>query len=355
MKTQTRILVYDLLTGSSLGGIEYKGSVLSALDGNKLVNYDLEGNKLDESTLTGLTAPKGITNLGGTAYILDGTNIVPYTNKTKGTAIPLQGITNVVDITNDGTYLYVATATTKTIYAFDPTRRIPERDVQLHAELSVTGIAYADNLLHVTTSNGHVFHYAITEIAASSVTTNAIQLPSSYRPRGVSVIGDHIAILENNGDDIRGYSGRGTIGRYTDLDYDFSQDTPNEPDAIHGMDVDGYTAYVINRNSSATSDLHKVFVYDIRPFIKKMLDIQFNITTQTIRNVRKTLNMKFGIEQVVNKTLNVKFNLEQIVRKTLNVKFDLWHHVPKTLNMKFNMLKTILPKNTQHAIQHYFH
>ena len=147
-----QILVYDLLTGVSLGGIEYKGSVLSALDGNKLVNYDLEGNKLDESTLTGLTAPKGITNLGGTAYILDGTNIVPYTNKTKGTAIPLQGITNVVDITNDGTYLYVATATTKTIYAFDPTRRIPERDVQLHAELSVTGIAYADNLLHVTTS-----------------------------------------------------------------------------------------------------------------------------------------------------------------------------------------------------------
>ena len=61
-------------------------------------------------------------------------------------------------------------------------------------------------------ANGHVFHYAITEIAASSVTTNAIQLPSSYRPRGVSVIGDHIAILENNGDDIRGYSGRGTVG-----------------------------------------------------------------------------------------------------------------------------------------------
>ena len=134
------------------------------------------------------------------------------------------------------------------------------------------------------------------------------------------------------------------LDRYTDLDYDFSQDAPNAPDAIHGMDVDGYTAYVINRNSSATSDLHKVFVYDIRPFIKKMLDIQFNITAQTIRNVRKTLNMKFGIEQVVNKTLNVKFNLEQIVRKTLNVKFDLWHHVPKTLNLKFNMLKTLLPK-----------
>ena len=254
-----------------------------------------------------------------------------------------------VDITNDGQILYIATAATKTIYAFDAWRRRPDRDVRLHAELSVTGIAFADNKLHVTTSNGHVFHYTVTEVTAAGASSSQTLPTSNFTPTGVAVRGDYVMVLNNVAPDtMKGYKLQGAgFGEYTPLDYNFANDTPNSPDKVQGMDVDGYTAFVINREKNSVTARHQVYLYDIRPQFVKNLVSKFNILAVTIRTITKPFVSKFNINSHAQvKQLISKFDIGDILNKGLISKFDIAAlSIIKPLISKFNVESHTLKKD----------
>ena len=343
------IWLYDILTGSGqLKGIELDKDIVYSIQGNKIISYEPDGSKLEELTISNNIKPISMTILNDIKYILEKDRIIELGKTNK--IINLNLIGDPIDITNDGTNLYVALGTTKTIYAYNNNGRVPSRDIQLDKISNITGISYADDLLHVSKSNLDIDHYKITTTTPNTDSGNTLTditlHTDNNKPLGIATRNNIILVSDNN-DKLYAYYGRGpNLGqRVTNYEYNFRTTNtdniiPNKP---QGMDIDWNQLYVANK-ADTTDNNHRIFFYLLRSNIQRILKNPFDIN---ITRINKILRNPFRIEiNTVDKILRNPFNIsasniDKVLRNIFTISSS---KIDKVLRNPFNIATTRVNK-----------